>query len=510
MIRLGLLVVCVTLCAMADIDAQSPAERTVAQTLRVQQAMNRARTLLGQNQSADAIALLESELPYIDGNSSYLALLRTAYIAQLRELQANMGDMSRIDQLQEMIQRLDDPTTTPPGERTPPPLPTPPEPEPAPQPKPQRIADKSDPFQQQPLEKGPVFVQNRAVVDQAVEAFEQKRYEQAARLFAQATHQQIKLNDSEKRAWAYCRLDAVVKQLNAPGTPAFDALEAEVRSAMSMVELTPEMTAFAENQVLGEIKKRRGSSAPATTAEAVPAGWNSIETTNFRVLFREQREAAGEAGRIAELSRTATFEKWSGPGSKWAPRCDVYLHDTGTAFAQATGKPQSLTGMAKVSQRGKQILARRLDLRFDDPDCLTHTLPHQLAYVVIAELVGDQPLPRWAGEAMAVLSEPPTQVARYLRGVSRCREQGQFIRLSQLMKMNDFPNAETVTPFYVESVSLVDYLVQLKGTKAFMLFLLEGPRYGYEKALQRQYGIASFNELEQRWLQHASVVVATP
>jgi len=69
--------------------------------------------------------------------------------------------------------------------------------------------------------------------------------------------------------------------------------------------------------------------------------------------------------------------------------------------------------------------------------------------------------------------------------------------------MNEFPPAEAVTPFYVQSVSLVDYLVSLKGARAFTLFMVEAPRYGMEKSLQRQYGIPNVQELEQRWLRHA-------
>ena len=64
--------------------------------------------------------------------------------------------------------------------------------------------------------------------------------------------------------------------------------------------------------------------------------------------------------------------------------------------------------------------------------------------------------------------------------------------------MADFPEAAKITPFYVESVSLVDYLVRLKGAKAFVLYLREAPRRGYEEALQRHYSIKDASEHQTR------------
>ena len=56
----------------------------------------------------------------------------------------------------------------------------------------------------------------------------------------------------------------------------------------------------------------------------------------------------------------------------------------------------------------------------------------------------------------------------------------------------------------VGSVSLVDYLVKLKGPKAFALYLRESPRRGYEEALQRHYGFKDAAELQEKWLRAAA------
>ena len=51
--------------------------------------------------------------------------------------------------------------------------------------------------------------------------------------------------------------------------------------------------------------------------------------------------------------------------------------------------------------------------------------------------------------------------------------------------------------------SLVAYLVELKGAKAFAAFLREAPRRGYAKALTTHYGFKDAAELQAKWLRHA-------
>jgi hypothetical protein len=73
------------------------------------------------------------------------------------------------------------------------------------------------------------------------------------------------------------------------------------------------------------------------------------------------------------------------------------------------------------------------------------------------------------------------------------------------MQLDDYPrDPRLIGAFYGESVSLVEFLVSLRGTQAFTIFLNEGLRYGYEKALQREYGLRGFADLEKQWGQYVS------
>ena len=234
---------------------------------------------------------------------------------------------------------------------------------------------------------------------------------------------------------------------------------------------------------------------------AMPDGWQSYESTNFRVLYRQNREQAGKLAARAEQLRSATFERWFGPaGADWAPRCDVWLHVTATEYAAATQKPAATPGHASVGIREGKVLHRRIDLRLDSSNMHDSALPREIGYVVLADLFPDQPLPTWAHVGMTIQGESPMEISRYLRSMARLLNEKKLLAVRDLLKMPDFPEAERITAFYVGSVSLVDYLVKLKGPRAFVLYLREAPRRGYEEALDRHYGIKDAADLHDRWL----------
>jgi hypothetical protein len=122
--------------------------------------------------------------------------------------------------------------------------------------------------------------------------------------------------------------------------------------------------------------------------------------------------------------------------------------------------------------------------------------------VLLADLFSEQPLPRWAVVGMAALAESPEGVARYLRAVPGLLKDKKMFAVGPFLDRGDFPDRESVTPFYAESVSLVSYLVELKGPKAFTAFLREAPRRGYARALATHYGFRDPAELQDKWVKH--------
>jgi len=259
-----------------------------------------------------------------------------------------------------------------------------------------------------------------------------------------------------------------------------------------------------DRQPKGMVREPQPQPKLAPPAAEIPEGWEMLESGSFRVYHSKSAVKAAAVLKAAEQQRTATFEKWSGPiASDWSPRCDVWLYSTANEYAKATGKAVNSSGHASVGIHNGQVQKRRLDLRLDDAGLIDATLPRETAYVVVADLFPEQAPPRWADIGMSITAAAPAEVSRYMRSLPKVLQEKKLIGVGELLKMTDFPDAERITPFYVESVSLVDYLVKLKGPKAFALYLREAPRRGYEEALQRHYGIKDAKELQERWVKFA-------
>jgi hypothetical protein len=367
---------------------------------------------------------------------------------------------------------------------------------------------------------------------QAEDAFAAEQFCQAALLYAQAFAQAPSaMSEAVLQRWAYCNLSCAVERLNQANTPPalVDESIAQVQRSLSHAVNNPRLAEECR-RVLGLLQQRKASLsappasvaptatptasvAPATVAPAssIPATTPTatapavtIETANFRVIARDRAVAEQLASQLEQV-RSVLLLRWAGPTATgdWSAKCEVRLHATAAAYAQATGQRSELPGHATIQWRGNAVVKRQLDLRADDLNLLNCTVPHETTHLVLADLFGENALPRWADEGMAILAEPKAQVARYTRKLQACRQTGELFNVAQLMQLQGWPDHARITPFFAQSVSLVEYLIELKGPREFVAYLNYAGRYGYEEALRRIYQIPSLAELQRRWERHA-------
>jgi hypothetical protein len=457
-------------------------------TLALQQAMAEARELLTANKTSAAVAVLEKQLASADGNRGYLELLRSAYAAEVKRLQLANADPKQVADIRTKLSLLGGSAPAP----APPPMPAV---TPAPSSPPKPVAAPPSPVSLAAAGEALDTLRQAATLFNEASS-DPKKFGLASRLFKSAFTKRVEMTPEQLAAWAYCRIRLAADELNHAGKDptAANQVIAEVEDALKLAPTNAKL-----QQVGAEViaaARKRGGSRPASPAAD---GWDVVETASFRVRHHGQRALADAVARAAEAKRTGIFTRWSGPpGGAWRPKCDITLHATADAFARATRQPAAATGHAEVKLDGGRAVARRIDLRADDPTAADNALPRELTTVVLADLFPTAAPPRWAEAGMAVLAASPAEVDRYRRTLSRCYRGGELFPVESLLTLKA-PTTDRATAFYVESVSLVNFLVRWKGEKAFTAFLRDAQRYGVPSALNRQYGVNDAKQLEDLW-----------
>ena len=302
------------------------------------------------------------------------------------------------------------------------------------------------------------------------------------------------LNDKQREAWAFSRIKLVAEDAGR-GADA-SACEKEIAAALTLVPGNVEVQKLGSS-VLALVRHAPATAPPMPTPDVVEAG-------NFTIKFGGDPAFSAKVAVAAEKLRGAIFERWSGPpGGAWLPRCEIAIHTNAEEYARATMQSAERTGHASVKLAEGKVLERRIDLRADDETLLANALPRELTHVVLADLFPFTPPPKWAEEGMAVLAGSPDEVNRYSRTMTKCARDGKLFTVAALLEMKEYPAAEKITGFHCGSVSLVEYLVKLKGEKHFTTFLRDCQRYGSASGLKRQYGFETPKVLQDAWLKSA-------
>jgi hypothetical protein len=495
-------------------------ESVLRTQLAVQNALQQGLDNLQRGNYQAAVFVLETQVPYINGSRAYLNALRDAYRGYIQELrQANrtaeiptylrrlqiLDPGSHLEQGSPPAVKAREASAAPSVARSDPPAAQPPAA--APVSPPALVArgkGPDDPFAWSNSQEA------RGLIDRAEQEFKGNNFQAARRLYDQVRRINPAALADCRDHWAYCRLFAVVQRANAlpPGEAVPPELEEEVRQVLAL-SLPSGLDAYGR-KLLGELRRQPVTEEPVEVRHSPPQaeGWPVAETANFRVIHRQSREVAERVARIAERTRAAMARKWFGEdAAPWNPRCNIYLYATAEEYARATGAPAMHPGHSRMEfdrDQPDRIVTRKIYLHGDDPNAFESILPHETTHVVLAGRFGKHQIPRWADEGMAVLTEPQARIDLHLHNLPRHRRERELFSLLQLMKMHDYPQPRYIGPFYAQSVSLVDFLSkQPGGPRVFTQFLRDGLDEGFEPALRRHYNIQNFDELDQRWLQHA-------
>ena len=471
------------------------ADERIKNSLLVQSAMQQARECLNRSEYQIAVRVLEGHLPKINGNSLYLALLEEAYRDYIRELkQKGQEELAQkyLDRLAildpgVMLSAAVKPTATqasgkPPGVV---------------------VRGRSE---EDKAQAGNLARLAQEAVAAGDKEFQAHHYREAGAYYQKGAEFDRNQSAATRERWAYCKLFVVTEQINQPPAEGLDwaALEQEVRVALT---LAPRME-YGQT-LLRVITERR--QAPAKTTSAIqhrsqrPDEWLVMESANFRVHYTDAA-FADQVLQVAEHTRRAAALKWLGEGNlpPWNPKCDIYLHPSALAYSHATGVGIDSPGHSSIGAAtgdASRILSRVMHLHVDDASTLVAILPHETTHVTLAGQLGTKPIPRWADEGLAILSEPEDRIQRHLSAAPNILAEARSFTAAELLQLDEYPAPGMMAAFYGQSVAVVSYLTDLRGPQAFTEFLRTAQRDGYEAALKKHYSMNGFADLDNRWRQ---------
>ena len=228
--------------------------------------------------------------------------------------------------------------------------------------------------------------------------------------------------------------------------------------------------------------------------------WKLFKSTHFLVYYKSAPEdtlnrlterAENYYNDITEELGFNRFNFWT-----WEDRAKIYLFDTQGEYMRATGTPEWSGGEALP---GTKVIRTFVTA----PDFLDNILPHEMGHIIFREMVGfnNPAIPLWLEEGVAGYQEKKRTpgIKAYLAG--RIQKKS-FMDLSGLegfypANSND---REKVELFYLESYSMLDYLISEFGKDRFVLFCQNlRDHKDLRRALALTYSFGAREELESSW-----------
>jgi hypothetical protein len=223
----------------------------------------------------------------------------------------------------------------------------------------------------------------------------------------------------------------------------------------------------------------------------------SYRTPNFRVEA-PTAEVAQQVGTAAERYRKEQAVQWLGRElPAWSTPCPVEV-------AITLDRP---AGMTTFFFQDDRLLRQSMRIEGGLDRLLASTLPHEVTHTVFAEHFR-RPLPRWADEGAAVLSENDREKARQDRLLRQILRSGRAIPLSRLFALTDYPT--DVAALYAQGYSVCAFLVRAKGRIIYLDFLAYGMRKGWDSAAHTYYGYRDVDDLEAAWLRQIKYTERLP
>jgi Peptidase MA superfamily len=189
----------------------------------------------------------------------------------------------------------------------------------------------------------------------------------------------------------------------------------------------------------------------------------------------------------------------------WEQRVKIRVFSDQAMFVKFTGLPSWSRGAAVNHQ---SFLPKREIVTYQqDSGFLDRILPHEISHLIIRDFIGaNKILPLWFDEGLAQLMEQGKEdIAR--RGMKQIVRQNNQIPFDIIAHYDTRAETDSrkVAIFYLQSVTMVDFLIKNFGSAKFAQFcrmLRDGANF--DEAFERAYFqlLDSFKDYEDKWIKY--------
>lgn len=227
------------------------------------------------------------------------------------------------------------------------------------------------------------------------------------------------------------------------------------------------------------------------------------ETSHFVVYSNDEILADDIAGKV-EKYYDIPVDLGLGESNFWMKdKVHIYIYDTPQEYAKVTDKATWTSGYTEFKTR---TIYSHKDVR----DIIDAVIPHELTHLIFADFMNfSSNYPKWLSEGLAMYQETKSCKA-YIEEYQNILEEmrrGKYFSLDELTEFDPSKgkNRKLIYWWYVQSMSVVTYLIEVYGRGRFYTFcknLREGMKL--EEALADAYSpdIKSLPELTGRWLNY--------
>lgn len=216
----------------------------------------------------------------------------------------------------------------------------------------------------------------------------------------------------------------------------------------------------------------------------------TYQTVNFAVTAKNP-QVAEKVGKAAEVYRKQLAVFWLGKAlPNWSRPCKIAVTE-GALGAGGQTTFQFVKG---------EVLNWRMDVQGTLERILDSVLPHEINHTIFA-CHFRRPLPRWADEGAATLFEHRSEQLKQLALLNEViKNKRELITLRDLLSMKEYPKGQRpMLTLYAEGYALADFLVQQKGRHAYLRFISDGERTGWDQAIKANFDHDGIESLEKNW-----------